>query len=111
MRHLLAVALVAMTTLVAVPATAAESARQFFFNGGQFSNQVMLLGWESQRINPFLNALLDSYGGTEKERTWPGNDYDTIWTVRIDSVGNLTVENDLCEGIDSTKLPEMAPLF
>lgn len=98
-------------SLLVSPATAAESARQFFFNGGEFSNQVMLLGWESQRINPFLNALLDSYGGTEKERTWPGNDYDTIWTVRIDSVGNLTVENDLCEGIDSTKLPEMAPLF
>jgi hypothetical protein len=39
------------------------------------------------------------------------DDYDTIWTVKIDDQGNLTVDNDLCEGIDSTKLPETAPQF
>jgi hypothetical protein len=38
-------------------------------------------------------------------------DYDTIWTVEIDAQGNLTVDNALCEGIDSTKLPVMTPQF
>ena len=97
--------------MVLDPKVPAKPASDFFFTGGTFSNQVMLLGWESQRINPFINALLDSYGGTETDRAWPGDDYDTIWTVKTDASGNLAVDNDLCEGIDSTKLPEMAPLF
>jgi hypothetical protein len=103
--------LAASFSLLVDAKAAAKPASDFFFTGSTFSNQVMLLGWESQRINPFINALLDSYGGTETDRVWPGDDYDTIWTVKTDASGNLTVDNDLCEGIDSTKLPEMAPLF
>jgi hypothetical protein len=43
--------------------------------------------------------------------SWPQSDYDTIWTVTLDAKGNVTVNNALCEGIDSSKLPAAAPLF
>ncbi len=86
----------------------------YFFTGGKFSNQTVLLGWESQRIIPLIKALLESYGTTNlpplPER-WRGDDYNTIWTVRLDAQGNLTVDNDMCEGIDSAKLPSTAPPF
>jgi hypothetical protein len=31
--------------------------------------------------------------------------------VKLDDFGNLSVSNDLCEGIDSAALPPTAPLF
>ncbi len=89
----------------------AQLAKDYFFTGGTLSNQTILLGWESQRINPLINTLLDTYGGQAPKRNWPGGDYDTIWTVKLDSFGNLSVNNDLCEGIDSEALPSTAPLF
>lgn len=85
-----------------------------FFTGGKFSNQTILLAWESQRIIPLINALLDSYGGSNipsLPTAWKGNDYNTIWTVTLDAQGNLTVDNNMCEGIDTTRLPELAPEF
>ena len=72
----------------------------------------MLLAWESSRIKPLINALLTSYGVSSLPllpTTWPSADYDTIWTVKLDATGNLTVNNALCEGIDSMKLPVTAP--
>jgi hypothetical protein len=42
---------------------------------------------------------------------WPDNDYDTIWTVALDGAGNLTVNNAMCEGIDSSALPAACPQF
>jgi hypothetical protein len=42
---------------------------------------------------------------------WADDDCDTIWTVTIDAVGNLTVNNALCEGINSAPLPATAPQF
>jgi hypothetical protein len=97
----------------------ARTTSNFFFTGGTFSNQTMLLAWESGHIRPFLNALLTSYGGNPPllptagppKGGWPHTDYDTIWTVTLDAKGNLTVDNELCEGIDSTKLPATAPQF
>lgn len=92
----------------------AKLASDFFFTGGKLSNQTVLVGWESQRIIPLITALLDSYGGSNRPAlptTWPGDDYNTIWTVNLDGQGNLTVDNDMCEGIDTTKLPDTAPLF
>jgi hypothetical protein len=91
-----------------------QLASDFFFTGGKFSNQTVLLAWESSRIKPLINALLNSYGGSSLPllpTAWPGDDYDTIWTVRLDAQGNLTVDNDMCEGIDTTKLPDTAPMF
>ncbi|MHC1623286.1 MAG: hypothetical protein ACXQTR_01695 [Candidatus Methanospirareceae archaeon] len=89
-------------------------ASNFFFTDQTFSNQTILLAWESGRIKPIINALLSSYGADASvllDEDWPVTDYDTIWTVTIDEFGNLTVENDLCEGIDSGELPEQAPHF
>ena len=98
----------------------AQISSDFFFTGGKLSNQTVLVAWESSRIKPMINALLDSYGVSSLPHLptdgppkggWPSADYDTIWTIKIDAQGNLTVDNDLCEGIDTTKLPETAPLF
>ena len=91
-----------------------QLASDFFFTGGNFSNQTMLLAWESSRIKPLINALLTSYGISSLPllpTTWPSADYDTIWTVKLDAMGNLTVDNALCEGIDSMKLPVTAPHY
>lgn len=91
-----------------------QLASNYFFTGGRFSNQTVLLAWESTRIKPLINALLTSYGGNNLPllpTAWPHTDYDTIWTVTLDAQGNLTVDNDQCEGIDTTKLPATAPLF
>ena len=92
----------------------AQATSDFFFRGGNLSNQVSLVAWESTRIKPFINALLDSYGATTLPRlpvAWPGGDYETIWRVVLDAQGNVTVDNGLCEGIDSAQLPVTAPAF
>jgi hypothetical protein len=100
----------------------ARATSNFFFTNGplNLSNQTILLAWESGHVRPFLNALLTSYGGNTPPQIptvgpppggWPSQDYDTIWTVTLDAQGNLTVDNDLCEGIDSASLPAMAPQF
>lgn len=103
-------------------ATNPETAKQtsdFFFTGGKFSNKTILLAWESGHIRPLLKYLLDSYGGTNVPELdidlpntgWPGDDYDTIWRVRLDHHGNLIVDNKLCEEIQSNRLPTSAPIF
>ena len=83
----------------------------FFFTGGQFSNHKVLVAWEHDHIPPIVNALLSSYGLAKAAPAWPDDDYDSIWTVTLDSAGNLTVDNSLCEGIDSSKLPATVPQF
>jgi hypothetical protein len=85
-----------------------------FFSGGAFSNKTILLAWEHDHFPPIITALLASYfpgNKIPKVPAWPDSDYDTIWTVTLDATGNLTVNNALCEGIDSTKLPVTAPQF
>ena len=73
----------------------------------------MLLAWEHEHYPPLITYLLQSYGGSIPAPTlsWPQGDYDTIWTVTLDAQGNLTVNNALCEGIDSATLPATAPQF
>lgn len=104
------------------PAKDPETAKQtsnFFFTGEKFSDKTILLAWESGHIRPLLKYLLASYGGTNVPELdidlpntgWPGNDYDTIWRVRLDKDGNLTVDNEMCEGIESDSLPTIAPIF
>jgi hypothetical protein len=83
----------------------------FFFTGGQFSDQTVLVGWEHDHIPPIVDALLKSYGSTQTAPAWPDGDYDSIWTVKLDSAGNLSVDNSLCEGINSATLPAKAPQF
>jgi hypothetical protein len=84
----------------------------FFFNGGQFSNQTVLVGWEHDHIPPTINALLASYHGSGYPAlSWPDDDYDTVWTVKLDANGNLSIDNLTCEGISSTALPPTPPQF
>ena len=86
----------------------------FFINGGQFSNQNVLLAWYFQFIQPTIAALLTSYNAgplAPPSDVWPSTDYDTIWTVKLDAHGNLTVNNVMCEGISSSALPAKPPQF
>lgn len=93
----------------------------FFFTGGKFSNKTILVAWESGHIRPMLNQLLATYGGNSNLETldvvgppvggWNSQDYNTIWRVTLDNQGNLTVDNDLCEGINSRNIPVTAPQF
>ncbi|HEY5211546.1 MAG TPA: zinc-ribbon domain-containing protein [Acidobacteriaceae bacterium] len=90
------------------------AASNYFFNGGGLSNSSVLLAWEHASIPHTVNALISSYfpqGGAPTAPDWPDNDYDTVWTVTLDGQGNLTVNNSVCEGIQSTALPAAAPQF
>jgi len=97
------------------PAVAKTSSDFLFTNlaGANLSNQTVLLAWEHEHYPPLITYLLQSYGVTVPATAipWPQTDYDTIWTVKLDAQGNLTVNNALCEGIDSTTLPKTAPRF
>jgi hypothetical protein len=98
------------------PPSGPQLTSNFFFTGDQFSNQTVLLAWSYQFIQPTVNDLISSYfpGSTPpalQAPAWPDNDYDTIWTVTLDANGNLTVDNSMCEGIDSAKLPATCPQF
>jgi hypothetical protein len=92
------------------PALATEAANFFFF-GGQFTNQSVLVGWEHDHIAPTVNALLATYHGGQTVPAWPDDDYDTVWTVKLDANGNVSVDNHTCEGISSSALPATPPQF
>jgi len=96
------------------PPKLASYTSAFFFNGGQLSNQKVLVAWEHEHIPTTINALLSSYfpnGGGPTAPDWPGDDYDTVWTVTIDASGNLTVDNAIYQGIQSSTLPATCPQF
>ena len=102
---------------VSDPQTAAQPTSEFFFfiDGGKFSNQTVLVAWAFQFIQPAIQQLLTTYHASSQQisqvSAWPSNDYDTIWTVKLDAVGNVTVSNEMCEGIESAALPPTAPQF
>ena len=88
----------------------------YLFTGGAYSGKKMLLAWEHDHFPLTLNELLKRYypnGGAPSVdiNFWPDADYDTVWTFKLDAQGNLTVDNALCEGIDSASLPPAAPQF
>jgi hypothetical protein len=97
------------------PAVAQATSDFLFTNlaGANLSNQTVLLAWEHEHYPPLISYLLSSYGLSIPAAAipWPQTDYDTIWRVKLDAHGNLTVDNALCEGIDSTLLPDTAPPF
>ncbi len=89
-------------------------ASNFFFTGGTLSSQSVLLSWEHAHIPTLVNALLASYytsGTPPTVPAWASNDYDSIWTVTIDANGNVSVDNNKCEGIVSASLPATCPIF
>jgi hypothetical protein len=93
------------------PPALATQAGGFFFSGGTFSNQKLLVGWEHDHIPPTVNALLALYHGGASVPNWPDDDYDTVWTVTLDANGNVSVDNATCEGISSAALPKAPPEF
>jgi hypothetical protein len=92
---------------------AAQATSDFFFKGGRFSNKTIIVAWEHAHFPPLITYLLQTYVGTVPVPvlSWPDGDYDTIWRVTLDGSGNVTVDNTLCEGIESTSLPAGPPLF
>jgi hypothetical protein len=92
------------------PAPATEAAN-FFFYGGELSGKAALVGWEHDHIPPTVNALLAAYHGGASVPLWPDDDYDTVWTVKLDAGGNVSVDNLTCEGISSPSLPATPPQF
>jgi hypothetical protein len=94
--------------------TSAPATSCFFFTDDKFSNQRVLMAWSYQFIQPAVNALIATYFQPKASPTvaaWPPDDYDTIWKVTLDAEGNLTMNNTLCEGIDSAALPATCPRF
>ena len=89
----------------------AIEAANFFFFGGQFTNQSVLVGWEHDHIAPTVNALLTAYKVGQPILAWPADDYDTVWTVKLDAQGNVSIDNLKCEGINSAALPATPPQF
>ena len=89
----------------------ATNASNFFFTGGMFSNKTLLVAWEHDHIPPTVNALLSTYHGGQTAPNWLDSDYDSIWRVKLDAQGNLTVDNSMCEGINSASLPAAPPQF
>jgi hypothetical protein len=101
-----------VTTFLMSDPNAAVETSQFFFTGGGLSNQKVLVAWAYQFIQPTINALLTTYHGDGSQApAWPDGDYDTIWTVTLDARGNLTIDNHMCEGINSAALPPTPPQF
>jgi hypothetical protein len=97
------------------PPQLSSQASDFFFTGGRFSGQKILVAWEHEHIPTTVNALLASYypngGGISAPTNWPNTDYDTVWTVTIDAKGNVTVDDSIFQRIDSKLLPKTAPAF
>ena len=93
---------------------AAQQTSEFFFNGGTFSNQKVLLGWSYAQIVTTVQALLASYFPNDVAPTappWSATDYDSIWTVTLDAQGNLTADFTKCEGIESPAPSSAPPQF
>lgn len=93
-------------------ANSPQLAADFLFRGGKFSNQSLLLGWQFTQIPQTIDALLASYQySSQPAPAWSPTDYDSVWRVTIDGQGQLTIDNTLCQGIDSALLPGTAPQF
>jgi len=88
--------------------------RDFFFKASKFSGTTMLMAWEHDHIPWIIDTLLAGYASKSQNLapSWPSDDYDSIWTVTLDAVGNATISNARCEGINlGTPLPSTAPMF
>jgi hypothetical protein len=97
------------------PPQLCPQASDFFFTGGRFTGEKILVAWEHDHNPPTVNALLASYypngGGVSAPASWPQTDCDTVWTVTIDGKGNVTVDDTIFQGVDSKLLPKTAPAY
>ena len=96
------------------PNLATAAAGYFFFSnqgGPGLSGKTTLIAWEHDHIPPTVEALIHDYGVTPPTLSWSDGDYDSIWTIRLDAHGNLSVDNALCEGVNSSLLPATPPQF
>ena len=118
-----------MSRFLLTDANGPQETSDYFFQGGQFSGKTILVTWEHSNIPQILAALLNgSYTNLVSTPSmslpiptssktlpqalqWDALDYDSIWTITLDGSGNLTANNSLCEGINSTNLPKYAPQF
>jgi hypothetical protein len=111
-----------VSTFLLTDTNGPQEASNYFFKGGEFSNQTILVAWEHTNIPEILVALYGNYSSVvstpplptppaTSPLEWQTDDYDSIWTITLDGSGNLTANNSLCEGINSTNLPIYAPQF
>jgi hypothetical protein len=109
-----------VSTLELAALDSPKQTSDYFFKDPRFSGKTILLAWEHDHIPPIVLEIIKNYfpNGTGPTPTppvgwdkWPSSDYDTIWTVKTDIAGNLTVNNYLCEGINSKVLPITPPPF
>lgn len=90
-----------------------ESMANFFFTGGQFTNRDVLVVWEHKSINLAVDYLIESIYNQPLPKDFPKlttDNYDTIWKLEFNSVGQLTFSNS-CEGILTESLPDTCPTF
>jgi len=93
---------------------AAQLIKDFFFVGNNFSGHKLLVGWTYTQTPQIVNALLNSYfpnGSAPKAPEWSPTDYDSLWVITIDAHGNLSADFSQCQGIKSSALPVMPPMF
>ena len=103
-----------VSTFAITDPNSAQLTSDFFFTGGAFSNQKVLLGWAYVQSTQTVDALLASYfpnGSAPTAPVWAASDYDSLWIVRLDASGNLTADFSQCEGINSATLPVAPPQF
>jgi len=103
-----------VSSFAGMASNSAQLTSNFFFTGGKFSNQKVLLGWAYVQSTQTIDALLSSYfpaGSAPTAPIWSPFDYDSIWTMTFDAKGNLTADFTKCEGINSATLPAAAPQF
>ena len=65
--------------------TSPQQTIDFFLKDPRFSGETVLLAWEHEHFPPTVNLLLSSYGSAQRAPAWPDDDYDTIWTVKLDA--------------------------
>jgi hypothetical protein len=94
-----------------------SDAVQYFFFNKAYENKTILVAWEHRHIEEIINLFSSTsyYSKTtntnQNQAVWESADYDSIWSVTLDSSGNLSMNNSMCEGINSSLLPITAPQF
>jgi hypothetical protein len=58
------------------------------FQKPEYQNSTIFIAWEHGLLDEFVKDLLKTHGGNPGQvPSWPGNDYDTIFIVKITRAG------------------------